>query len=110
MRKVTASTGIITTVAGNGSSGYSGDNGPATSASFGNTEGLAVDANGNLYIADMANDVIRKMTASTGVITTVAGSGRPTDHTTWVTRPSYQRTAPFSIRGCGGRKWEHVYR
>ena len=68
--------GIITTVAGNGERGYSGDGGPAVEASLWKPEGVAVDAFGNLYIADEANDRIRRVDASTGIITTVAGRGR----------------------------------
>ncbi|HYV35936.1 MAG TPA: peptidoglycan DD-metalloendopeptidase family protein, partial [Gemmataceae bacterium] len=75
IRKVTASTGVITTVAGNGLPTYSGDGGLATAASLRNPAGLAVDSNGNIYIADCSNYRIRKVTASTGVITTVAGNG-----------------------------------
>jgi sugar lactone lactonase YvrE len=75
IRKVTASTGIITTVAGNGTPGYSGDGGPATSAELMNPTAVAVDGAGNLYIADEPNQVIRKVTAATGVITTIAGQG-----------------------------------
>jgi uncharacterized protein (TIGR03437 family) len=71
IRKV--SNGVITTVAGNGTYGYSGDNGPATSAQLNYPEGVAVDAAGNLYIADTSNNRIRKV--SKGVITTVAGGG-----------------------------------
>jgi sugar lactone lactonase YvrE len=67
------SNGVITTVAGNGTSGYSGDGGLATSAELSRPEGLAVDAAGNLYIADTYNNRIRKV--SNGVITTVAGNG-----------------------------------
>ena len=66
------SNGVITTVAGNGTTGFSGDNGPATSAGLG-PSGIAVDSAGNLYIADYANNRIRKV--SNGVITTVAGNG-----------------------------------
>jgi uncharacterized protein (TIGR03437 family) len=73
IRKVTASTGNITTVAGNNQYGYSGDGGPATSAELYNPEGVAVDAVGNIYIADSFNNVIRKVTVATGIITTVAG-------------------------------------
>ncbi len=69
VRKVSA-TGIITTVAGNGSRGLAGDGGPATAAQFEIPEGLAVDAAGNLYIAD--SERIRRISA-TGTITTVAG-------------------------------------
>ena len=75
IRKVSAATGIITTVAGNGTAGYSGDGGPATSAKLDWPFGVAVDAVGNLYIADLDNNVIRKVTASTGFITTIAGNG-----------------------------------
>jgi DNA-binding beta-propeller fold protein YncE len=60
----------INTFAGNGTQGYSGDNGPATSAQLDFPYGVAVDAAGNLYIADTDNSVIRKV--SNGVITTVA--------------------------------------
>ena len=73
IRKVAAG-GTITTVAGNGFSGRSGDGGAATSASLGNPQGVAVDAAGNLFIADTFNNVIRKV-ASDGAITTVAGNG-----------------------------------
>ena len=73
IRKVSAS-GIITTVAGNGVLGFSGDGGPATAASFSTLAGVAVDASGNLFIADTGNSRIRKVSAS-GIITTVAGNG-----------------------------------
>ncbi len=72
VREVNANTGVITTVAGS-SYGYAGDNGPATLASLGQVEGVAVDKSGNIYIADSSNQVIRKVTASTGIITTIAG-------------------------------------
>jgi sugar lactone lactonase YvrE len=75
IRKVD-SDGIITTIAGSGSEGYGGDNGPATEALLDNPMGVAVDAAGNLYIADMFNHRIRKVDPN-GIITTVAGSGIP---------------------------------
>ncbi|MEI6508750.1 MAG: T9SS type A sorting domain-containing protein [Bacteroidota bacterium] len=75
IRKVNMSSGIITTVAGNGYTLYAGDGGAATSASINNQNGIAVDAFGNLFIADAGNNRIRKVTASTGIITTVAGNG-----------------------------------
>jgi sugar lactone lactonase YvrE len=75
IRKVAVSTGIITTVAGTGTAGYSGDGGPATSANLNSPFGIAVDAAGNIYIADYFNNRVRKVTASTGDISTVAGNG-----------------------------------
>jgi len=73
VRKI-ASNGVITTVAGTGQPGYAGDGGAATSAQLAYPRGLAVDAQGNLYIADSANSRIRKVAAD-GKISTVAGSG-----------------------------------
>ena len=74
IRKVTASTGIITTVAGLGYRGFSGDEGQATLAQLDNPGGLGVDTAGNVFIADTLNHRIRKLTVSSGVITTVAGN------------------------------------
>lgn len=74
IRKVT-STGTVTTIAGNGTEGFSGDGGPATSAMIDSPQGLAVDSNKNLYIADSHNHRIRKLNAGTGTITTLAGTG-----------------------------------
>ena len=65
---------IITTIAGNGTDNYSGDGGAATNASFDFPESVAVDASGNLFIADYFNNLIRKMNTN-GIITTVAGGG-----------------------------------
>jgi uncharacterized protein (TIGR03437 family) len=65
--------GTVTTVVGNGSSGYSGDGGPAQSAQLNSPQGLATDGNGNVYIADTGNNVIRFVSA--GTISTVAGVG-----------------------------------
>ena len=95
IRKITASTGIITTYAGTGSCTYSGDGGAASSASLCLPEGLAIDASGNqsftyyrsttltairtllgnIYIGDAGNHRVRKITVSTGVISTIAGTG-----------------------------------
>ena len=75
IREVNASTGAITTVAGNGTCGYSGDGGAATNAELDAPTGIAVDAAGDLFIADSGNDVIREVNYATGVITTVAGNG-----------------------------------
>ncbi len=96
VRKVTVSSGIITTIAGTGASSFSGDNGPATSATLARPAGVTTDSSGttahfvihffhllgltphssgNFYIADMDNNRIRKVTVSTGIITTIAGIG-----------------------------------
>ncbi len=73
IRKVTT-TGIINTIAGNGTAGYSGDGGVATAAELNFPDGVAIDAIGNVYIADYSNQRIRKVT-SAGIISTVAGTG-----------------------------------
>jgi sugar lactone lactonase YvrE len=65
---------IITTVAGNGTAGYSGDGGAATGAEVNGPYGVAVDGSGNLYISDQNNQYIRKVDTS-GIITTIAGNG-----------------------------------
>ncbi len=66
--------GIISTVAGNGISGFYGDGGPATAAEFNNTCGVGTDPSGNMFIADMYNNRIRMVNTS-GIITTIAGNG-----------------------------------
>jgi len=73
VRKVAAGTGIITTFAGNGIAGYSGDGGPAAAAQIAYPTGIACDSAGNVYIAESTH--IRKVTAVTGVINTIAGTG-----------------------------------
>lgn len=75
IRMVNSRTGIITTVAGNGTTGFSGDGAAATSAELDHPEGLAIDTAGNLYISDSYNYRIREVKKSTGIINTVAGSG-----------------------------------
>ncbi len=77
IRKITATTGMITTIAGNGSPGFGGDGGAATSAQLSTPQNVEVDAGGNVYISDFGNNRIRKVNASDGVITTVAGIGTP---------------------------------
>jgi hypothetical protein len=75
IREVNHLTGMITTVAGNGTEGFSGDNGPATAAELNDPYGVAVDSAGDLFIADFRNDRIREVNHLTGIITTVAGDG-----------------------------------
>lgn len=77
IRKVNVAAGVITTVAGTGEFGFSGDGGPATSAQLQSPFGVVVDAAGSLYIADWGNSRVRKVDATTGIITTIAGSGSP---------------------------------
>jgi sugar lactone lactonase YvrE len=74
VRRVDHSTGIITTVAGNGNQGYGGDGGPATEAELYGPAGLALDRFGNLYIADEINSRVRRVDLRTGIITTIAGT------------------------------------
>jgi sugar lactone lactonase YvrE len=73
IREVNASTGVISTIAGNGTNGYTGDGGPATSAQFYNPIGVAVDSSGNVYVADSGNGAVRMI--SNGTISTIAGTG-----------------------------------
>ncbi|HXO78068.1 MAG TPA: hypothetical protein VN824_22595, partial [Puia sp.] len=77
IRMVDASTGLISTVAGNGVQGYSGDGGPALNASFYRPVAMAIDASGNMYIADARNNVIRKLTFCTPVVPTVSINQSP---------------------------------
>jgi sugar lactone lactonase YvrE len=75
VRKIAVSTGIISTVAGTGTAGYTGDGSAATSATLSGPKGLSFDSSDNLYICDLSNSVVRKVSASTGVISTIAGNG-----------------------------------
>ena len=76
IRKVTISSGIITSIAGSSTSdSYSGDGGKATSAQLNSPMGVALDSSGNVYISDSNNHRIRKVTVSTSLITTIAGTG-----------------------------------
>src|SRR5205823_790191 len=76
IRKVDHVTGIITTIAGTGTAGFSGDGGPALQAQFNDCHGnIALDAAGNLYIPDTLNNRIR-MLDTQGILTTVAGNGK----------------------------------
>jgi gliding motility-associated-like protein len=75
VRKIDHLTGIITTIAGNGTQGFSGDGGLATSAQLNEPRGITLDKFGNLFIADYWNNRVRRVDAITGIITTVAGNG-----------------------------------
>jgi sugar lactone lactonase YvrE len=76
VRKIDLKTGFISTVAGTGKAGYSGDGGPATKAELNGTFAIDVDRRGNnLYIADLGNRRVRKIDLKSGIITTIAGDG-----------------------------------
>jgi sugar lactone lactonase YvrE len=74
IRKVTVATGEVTTIAGTGTAGYSGDGGSALSAQLNWPTDVAAAANGDVYVADSRNHVVRKISAS-GIVSTVAGTG-----------------------------------
>src|SRR5262249_49999290 len=76
IRKVDLRTGIITTIAGTGKKGSTGDGGPATKATFNEIYAVAVDTDGSLYVVDRLNAVIRRVDGRTGRVTTVAGTGK----------------------------------
>jgi sugar lactone lactonase YvrE len=75
IRRVDAQTGIITTIAGTGQARFSGDGGPADRAALNEPAALAIDAQGQLYIADQSNNRVRAVDLKTGIIRTVAGTG-----------------------------------
>ncbi len=75
IRKITAATGVITTIAGTGTAGYSGDNGQATAAMIKLPRGVNLDSSLNVYFSEFGGyNVVRKVSVSTGVISTVAGT------------------------------------
>ena len=75
VRRVDRRTGTISTIAGSGQPGFGGDGGPATAAQLNNPHSIALDADDNLYIADIANHRIRRVDARSGTISTIAGNG-----------------------------------
>jgi sugar lactone lactonase YvrE len=75
IRRVDAASRVITTIAGTGTAGFSGDGGPASSARLNDPDGIALDSAGNIYIADFRNHRVRMVNGATGIITTVAGVG-----------------------------------
>ena len=77
VRRIDNDTALITTVAGNGKEGYSGDGGPAVRAMMNQPYSLQIAANGDIFIVDRLNAAVRKIEAATGVISTVAGTGEP---------------------------------
>jgi sugar lactone lactonase YvrE len=75
IRKIEHDTGTISTIGGNGTKGYSGDGGPAVRAQLNEPYGIVIDPRGNLFLADRLNSRVRRIDATTGVISTVAGNG-----------------------------------
>ena len=75
IRRVDAQSGVISTLAGNGEAGYAGDGGPATAASLNEPYGIVLDRAGNIFIADRLNRRVRRIDATSGIITTTAGTG-----------------------------------
>jgi hypothetical protein len=75
IRRMDARTGIISLVAGTGQAGYTGDGGPALAATFNMPYALTVDVNGDIYVAERRNCVVRKIDGQTGVVSTIAGTG-----------------------------------
>lgn len=76
IRRVLRSTGIINTVAGTGTAGFSGEDAPAATSAFNSPQGVAIDLNGNLLIADTGNHRLRRVDMVTGRVSTLAGDGK----------------------------------
>lgn len=74
VRRIVRKTGLLETIAGNGTCGYAGDGGPATQARLRAPAEVAFDRDGNLYVADAGNNLVRRVDRKTGIITTVAGN------------------------------------
>jgi len=101
VRKINLATGIITTVAGNGTYGFSGDGGQATSVSLSTPFGVAADTSGNLFISDTGNQRIRRVDAATGIITTYAGGGSSLEEGAPATSVSMFVPAGLALDGAG---------
>jgi DNA-binding beta-propeller fold protein YncE len=87
LRRIDSATGLIATIAGTGERGYSGDGGPALSATFGAPKELGIDSDGGLLIVDTENHVIRRIDPGDGLIVTIAGNGKLGGGDTALARP-----------------------
>jgi streptogramin lyase len=105
VRKVDAQSGTISTVAGTGKAGFGGDGGPATKARFSSPHSIALDADDNLYIADIANHRIRKVDAKTGIVTTIAGNGEKKQPQPGGVGPDKPMIGPRALFIDGGMLW-----
>jgi sugar lactone lactonase YvrE len=94
--------GTISTIAGTGEAGYAGDGGVASQAVLNSPQGLAVDAEGNLYVADTFNDRVRKIDLG-GVITTIAGDG--VQSYSGDGQPATQAGLNFAVSPSGRGRW-----
>jgi len=97
IRMLNMTTGIISTIAGNGTAGATGDGGLAIAAELNNPTGVAVDAAGNVYVADQANNKVRKIAVATGVITTIAGNGTAGYSGDGAAAASAELSSPYSV-------------
>lgn len=97
IRKITISSGLITTIAGTGTAGFSGDSGAATAAQLNFPAYISFDPAGNMYIGDAANQRVRKITKSTGIISTIAGTGAAGYNGDNIAATSAQFNFPFYI-------------
>lgn len=84
IRRIDAATGVVTTVAGSGRGAFGGDGGPATAAHLNDPRAVALDAAGNLYVADQLNCRVRRVDAQTGAIETIAGNPAPDGAGGWL--------------------------
>ena len=104
VRMIDTQTGIITTVAGTGEAGYNGDDMPATEAGLAGPSGLALDSDGNLFIADTFNGRIRKIDGQSGNIETVVGDGQTFRYQPGVNDGALSVARPYGIafdqQGC----------
>jgi streptogramin lyase len=102
VRKVAANTGVITTIAGTGQAGYSGDGGPATKATFRQPHSIVIDDRQGLLIADIGNHRVRRVDLKTGIVTSIAGNGEkklPTAGQQASERPVLGPRALYFFRG-----------
>lgn len=104
IRRLDLHTGEITTVAGCGQQGYSGDGGPAAQASMNEPYEIRFDAHGNMFVVEMKNHVVRRVDAKTKVISTVAGSGKPGFGGDGgpATKASFRQPHSIALDGAGG--------